>query len=58
MPLAYLADPWQKMKVHEESEVILPTDKLKFEFFQFRFYIQGSELKRANCNIFTLLGRG
>ena len=25
MPLAYLADPWQKMKVHEEMEVNFPT---------------------------------
>lgn len=34
MPLAYLADPWQKMKVHEESEVIVCSGKLavKFEF--------------------------
>lgn len=23
MPLAYLADPWQKMKIHEEMEVNL-----------------------------------
>lgn len=28
MPLAYLADPWQKMKVHEEMEVKLYSDEL------------------------------
>lgn len=29
MPLAYLADPWQKMKIHEETEVILSYDNLR-----------------------------
>lgn len=55
MPLAYLADPWQKMKVHEEIEVILRPDNLavKVSNFQFRMIMKGSKLIRINL-IFPL----
>lgn len=56
MPLAYLADPWQKMKVHEESEVILRANKsaVNFEFsISILAYVQGSKLTRINL-IFPL----
>jgi len=52
MPLAYLADPWQKMKVHEEIEVIFYT---RWPNFQFRPLLE-LEAHTGKPNIPTLLG--
>lgn len=41
MPLAYLADPWQKMKVHEEMEVISSYDGFRSEVRIFNFDLRG-----------------
>jgi len=52
MPLAYLADPWQKMKVREEIEVIFYTRCSNFQFL----LLLELEAHIGKPNIPTLLG--